>query len=143
MIIAFDFIIEVIASSADLTSTDDILVNLTLENFYDYMAVRLDRSKINGKEYVFNMVFPDIDQTISLYLKNDVLHNRPGVFAENANATITMNKSVFNDIITKKTTGLRKVLSGDIKIEGKRSDYTDFQKLMETPFEEMFNIIEP
>jgi len=126
-----------------LTSTDDILVNLTLENFYDYMAVRLDRSKINGKEYVFNMVFPDIDQTISLYLKNDVLHNRPGVFAENANATITMNKSVFNDIITKKTTGLRKVLSGDIKIEGKRSDYTDFQKLMETPFEEMFNIIEP
>ncbi len=126
-----------------LTSKDDILVNLTLENFYDYMAVRLDRSKINGKEYVFNMVFPDIDQTISLYLKNDVLHNRPGVFAENANATITMNKSVFNDIITKKTTGLRKVLSGDIKIEGKRSDYTDFQKLMETPFEEMFNIIEP
>ena len=126
-----------------LTTTNDILINLTLEDFYDYMAVRLDRTKVNGKEYVFNMVFPDVNQSISLYLKNDVLHNRPGVLADNPNATITMNRSVFNDIITKKSTGLKKLLSGDIKIEGNRGDYSDFQKMIETPFETMFNIIEP
>ena len=70
----------------------------------------------------------------SLYLVNDVLHNRPGVLADNANATITMNKSTFNDIITKKSTGLKKVLAGEIKIEGSKKDYADFQKMVETPF---------
>ena len=104
------------------------------------MAVRLDRTKVNGKEYVFNMVFPDVNQSISLYLKNDVLHNRPGILADNPNATITMNRSVFNDIITKKSTGLKKLLSGNIKIEGNRGDYSDFQKMIETPFETMFNM---
>ncbi|MBT8220993.1 MAG: MBL fold metallo-hydrolase [Bacteroidia bacterium] len=122
---------------------EDILTNMSLETFYDYMAVRLDRSKSTGKSYVFNMVFPDIDEVISLYFVNDVLHNRPGVLAPDPNATITMNKSVFNEIILQKTTGLRKMLSGDIKIEGSKSDYSDFQKMMETPFELFFNIIEP
>ena len=79
---------------------DEIIKNLTLENFYDYLAVRLDRSKANGKQYVFNMIFPDTQETISLHLMNQVLHNRPGVLADKPNATITMNRSIFNDIIT-------------------------------------------
>jgi len=126
-----------------VTQTDDIITNLPLADFYDYMAVRLDRTMVNGKAYIFNMVFPDIDEQISLYLVNDVLHNRPGVLAENPNATITMNKSVFNDVVTKKTTGLKKVLSGEIKIEGSKSDYADFQKMVGKPFDLLFNIVEP
>lgn len=125
------------------STSEDILTNMSLETFYDYMAVRMDRSKASGKEYSFNMIFPDIDEVISLYLVNDVLHNRPGVLAVNPNATITMNKSIFNEIILQKTTGFKKVLSGDIKIEGNRNDYSDFQKMVETPFELLFNIIEP
>lgn len=126
-----------------ITNTDAILTNLPLEDFYDFMAVRLDRSKAMGKTYTFNMVFPDIDEVISIYLVNDVLHSRPGILAKNANATITMNKSIFNDIITQKTTGLKKVLSGDIKIEGNRSDYADFQEMIAKPFDLLFNIVEP
>ncbi|MFK7981174.1 MAG: alkyl sulfatase C-terminal domain-containing protein, partial [Saprospiraceae bacterium] len=87
--------------------------------------------------------FPDIKQSISLYLVNDVLHNRMGVLADNPNATITMNKSVFNDILTKKTTGLKQVLAGNITIQGSKSDYADFQKMVGTPFELLFNIVEP
>lgn len=125
------------------TNSDAIVTNLPLDNFYDYMAVRLDRSKTEGKTYTFNLIFPDINEKISLYLINDVLHNRPGVLAENPNATITMNKSVMNDILTKKTTGLKQVMSGNIKIEGNRGDYADFQKMVGTPFELLFNIVEP
>ena len=126
-----------------VTTTDDILINLTLEDFYDYMAVRLDRRKLKGQEYQFNMVFPDIDEVISLHLVNDVLHNRPGVFVEDANATITMNKTTFNDIITQKSTGVKKLLAGEIKIEGSRKDYSSFQNLIKDPFNLLFNIVEP
>lgn len=126
-----------------ITTTDDIIINLPLDDFYDYMAVRLDRSQATRKMYTFNMVFPDIDQSISLYLVNEVLHNRLGVLADNPNATVTMNKSVFNDILTKKTTGLKQVLAGNIKIEGNKSDYADFQKMVEKPFDLLFNIVEP
>lgn len=128
---------------AGITNSDAIVTNLPLSNFYDYMAVRLDRSKSNGKTYTFNMIFPDINEQISLYLVNDVLHNRPGVLAENPNATITMNKSVMNEILTKKTTGLKQVLSGNITIEGNKGEYADFQKMVGTPFELLFNIVEP
>ncbi len=126
-----------------VTNSNAIIVNLPLANFYDYMAVRLDRSQVKGKTYTFNMIFPDINETISLYLVNDVLHNRPGVLAENPNTTITMDKSVFNDVVTKKTTGLKMVLSGKIKIEGSKSDYADFQKMVGKPFDLLFNIVEP
>jgi len=126
-----------------VTQTDDIITNLPLDNFYDYMAVRLDRTQTAGKNYTFNMIFPDIEETISLYLVNDVLHNRPGILAENPNATVTMDKRVFNDIITKKTTGLKQVLAGNITIEGSKSEYADFQKMVEKPFNLLFNIVEP
>ena len=122
---------------------DKIIKNLTLENFYDYLAVRLDRSKAKGKQYIFNMIFPDTQETISLYLINQVLHNRPGVLTAKPNATITMNRSVFNDIITNKISALEKVLAGDIQIDGSQSDYTDFQGMIATPFRASFNIIEP
>lgn len=125
------------------TNSDAIITNLPLENFYDYMAVRLDRTQTEGKSYTFNLIFPDIDETISLYLVNDVLHNRPDVLAENPNATVTMNKSVFNDIVTKKTTGLKMVLSGKIKMEGSKSDYAAFQKMVGKPFDLLFNMVEP
>ena len=121
----------------------DIITNLSLEMFYDYMAVRLDRKQAKGKQYEFNMIFPDIDEVISLQLINDVLHNRPGILAENPNATITMNKSIFDQIIMGETTGLRKVISGDINISGNRKEYQDFQNMIKTPFLLNFNIIEP
>jgi len=121
----------------------EIIENLSLEKFYDYMAVRLDRSMTSGKEYHFNMIFPDSKEKISLHLVNDVLHNRVGVLANNPNATITMNRSIFNQIITKKTTGMDMIKSGDIKIEGDGAAYADFQKIVGTPFEVMFNIVEP
>ena len=124
-------------------NTEAILENLSLETFYDYMAVRLDRTKTKGKEYVFNFIFPDVEEQISIFLVNDVLHNRPGVLAENPNATITMNRSVFNQIITKKTTGLKKLITGELKIKGSRSDYSDFQEMIEGDFDRLFNIIDP
>ncbi|MEZ4886264.1 MAG: alkyl sulfatase dimerization domain-containing protein [Chitinophagales bacterium] len=124
-------------------ASDDILTNMPLETFYDFLAVRMDRSKAKGKKYVFNIVFPDINQTISLYLENQVLHNRVGVLAENPNATVTMNKTTFNDIITQKSSGMKKYLLGEVKIEGNRDEYSDFQSMVETPFQLMFNIVEP
>ena len=122
---------------------DEILENLSLETFYDYMAVRLDRKQAKGKEYTFNFIFPDVNEEISVFLTNEVLHNRPGALAENPDATITMNRSVFNEIITKKTTGLKKLISGDVKISGSKSAYSDFQDMIEGDFDRLFNIVDP
>ena len=125
------------------SSSDDILTNLSLENFYDFMAVRLDSSQAENKQYTFNLIFPDIQESISLYLNNSVLHNRPDVLAKAPDATITMNKSTFNDIITKRATGMEKRMTEEITIEGNAMAYADFQKMVGKPFKALFNIIEP
>ena len=126
-----------------ISTFDDVLLNLPLEKFYDYMAVRLDRSKSAGKTYTFNLVFPDIEETISLYLVNDVLHNRVGILADNPTATITMDKSTFNDILLKKATAKEKMMGGAITIDGDRAAYGDFQSMVAAPFTLLFNLIEP
>lgn len=125
------------------TTNEDIIINMPLSTFYDFLAVRMDRSLAKGKTYTFNLIFPDIDQSISLYLVNEVLHNRPNILAPDADATITMNKSDFNDILLQRSSPLKKYLSGKVKIEGDRDAYSDFQKIVEKPFQVLFNIIEP
>lgn len=122
---------------------ENIISKVSLGNLYDYLAVRLDRSKAKGKTYSFNLIFPDTEESISLYLVNEVLHNRPGVLAKNPNTTITMDRSVFNDILIKRTSAFKKFITGDIKIEGNRDEYSDFQAMIESPFVADFNIIEP
>jgi alkyl sulfatase BDS1-like metallo-beta-lactamase superfamily hydrolase len=121
----------------------DVLTGMSLETFYDYMSVRLDREKAKGKEYVFNLIFPDIEEEISLHLQNQVLHNRPGQIAENADATITLDKAVFNQIITGEADARAKLLSGEVTIEGNMPAYADFQQMMAAPFNALFQIIEP
>ncbi|MEO1437343.1 MAG: alkyl sulfatase dimerization domain-containing protein, partial [Bacteroidota bacterium] len=105
----------------------DILTNMPLEIFYDYLAVRMNREQAKGKTYTFNLIFPDINEKLSIHLENQVMHNRVNYQDPNPDATITLNKSVFNQIITGQSKGWTKVLSGDIKIEGERKKYQDFQ----------------
>ena len=116
---------------------------MPLETFFDYLAVRLDRDKLNGKTYSFNFIFPDIDQKINIFIENTVLHNRIGILEENPNATIQMNKSTFNEILTKESTAVKKIASGELKIKGSVLDYVSFQKIVGEPFELLFNVIEP
>jgi alkyl sulfatase BDS1-like metallo-beta-lactamase superfamily hydrolase len=129
--------------NASKNTSTDIISNVPLETFYDFMAVRLDRDKSKGKTYTFNLIFPDIDESISLYLTNDVLHNRPNFLADTPDATITLNKSTFNEIITFRSTGKEKIMSGELRIEGNAQAYADFLNMISTPFSQSFNIIEP
>lgn len=126
-----------------LSTSPDIITNMPLETFYNYLAVRLDGDKAKGKRYTFNLIFPDIKTEMSVYLENEVLFNRMGYLAEEPDATITMNKSIFNKIITKQTSGLKMAMSGDLKIEGNKKAYQDFQDMVSAPFELLFNIVEP
>ena len=126
-----------------LADSPDILTGMPLETFFDYLAVRLDRDKLKGKTYSFNFIFPDIDQKIHIFIENTVLHNRIGVLGANPNATIEMNKSTFNEILTKESTAVKKITSGELKIKGSVLDYMSFQKIVGEPFELLFNVIEP
>ncbi len=69
-------------SSNKLSNSPDIITNMPLETFYNYLAVRLDADKAKGKRYTFNLIFPDIDTKMSVYLENQVLYNRVGLLAE-------------------------------------------------------------
>ena len=116
---------------------------MPLETFYNYLAVRLDGEKAKGKSYSFNLIFPDINTEMSIYLEDEVLFNRMGNLADNPDATISMNKSTFNKIITKQATGMELMKSGDLKIAGNAKAYIDFQSMVAEPFQLLFNIVEP
>ena len=51
----------------------DIIANMGLDLFFDYIGMRLNGPKASGKHMQFNLSFPDVDARYRLEVKNAVL----------------------------------------------------------------------
>ena len=108
---------------------------------FDYFAVRLNPEKVEGKKYAINVVFIDIDETHGLRVENSVLnHGRKAVAG--ADATITLKKSVLDDIQLGTTTLDKAIANGNVKIDGDVAVVKDFMNSMDT-FNFWFNVVTP
>ncbi len=128
---------------AGRSDNNQIIASMSLEDFYDLMAIRLDRELTGDSSYIFNMIYPDTDEQITVLLVNRVLHNRPDVLSANPTATVTMERTSLNDLITQKTTIQHLMQSGMIKIEGNAQAYFHFLQMVSVPFDPLFKIVEP
>ena len=55
------------------TGSPDVIRAIPLGLFFDYLGVRLDAAKAEGKAMVINWNFPDTKQQVRLNLENSVL----------------------------------------------------------------------
>lgn len=132
----------VMALPAPQTLTSDALKATSLELFFDFLGVRLDRAKVEGKSLALNFNFPDVGETFALELSNSVLNNTRNVQLPNADATITLDRKTLDAITLKQKTMAEAIGAGEIKIVG------DGKKLGELfgdldAFDFWFNIVTP
>ena len=71
----------------------DVVRAMSTELFLDFVAIRMDSGKAEGMEFTANLITPDNGEKFVVELSNATLTNMPGYLADDADLTITINRS--------------------------------------------------
>ena len=124
------------------TASPDVIRSIPLGLFFDYLGVRLDAAKAEGKQMVINWVFPDTNQQVRMNLENSVLTHSMGKQAANADATVTLNRSTLDLITLRQKTFPQAMKDGDVKVEGNGARLQELLGMLDE-FNPMFDIVTP
>ncbi|WOX06814.1 alkyl/aryl-sulfatase [Microbulbifer pacificus] len=120
----------------------DFISAMSTELMFDFVGVKLDTDKAEGKELIINFVLPDRDETFLLELANSHLNNIAGVQSKGADVTVTMNRSDLDKLFTKQQSFQELVKSGALKMDGEPQAFIQLMSMLEEfPF--WFNVVTP
>ncbi len=123
----------------DVASPDTIRA-MPIEMYLDYMGIRLNGDKAQGKKIIINLSLTDTKQQYALVLQNSVLIYTPKKQIKNADATIVLTRNTFDDLTLKQKTMSQAITDGSIKVQGNKEKIDELMSLFDS-FPPMFNII--
>jgi alkyl sulfatase BDS1-like metallo-beta-lactamase superfamily hydrolase len=129
-------------SEAHGTAGSDVIAAMTVELLFDYMAVRLNGPKAEGRSISIGFRFTDTAEEYLLTLENGVLNHTAGKRNRTPDTDLTLTRAALNDILLQKSTMQEKLASGDISIEGDPQKLAEMFGLMDS-FDPWFNIVTP
>jgi alkyl sulfatase BDS1-like metallo-beta-lactamase superfamily hydrolase len=128
---------------ANTTASPDTILAMPLGLFFDYLGVRLNGPKAAGNTSTINWNFTDTKEQYVLALENGALNHTANKQVKDADATVTLTRAAFNEVILGGKPELEaKIAGGDIKIEGQKEKLGELLSLMDN-FDPWFNIVTP
>jgi alkyl sulfatase BDS1-like metallo-beta-lactamase superfamily hydrolase len=124
------------------TASPDVLTAMSIPQNFDYLGVRLNGTKADGKTIVLNWDFTDVREQYALTLRNSALTYRANWQDPQADATITLTRAVWNALTFGQTTIDQALASGAIKVTGNPQKLTELLGLLDT-FKPDFPIVTP
>lgn len=106
--------------STPKSSGPDMVKAMTTDLWLDFLGIQLDVDKAAGKAFTINFVTPDNGEEYVLELSNSVLTNIKGQQAENADLTITINRSDLESVMMGKSSFKELTDQGVIKLSGNK-----------------------
>ena len=91
--------------------------NIPLENLFQTMAVRLNAERVEGVVLTINVEFSDTEPVV-LSIENSVLHARPGLRHDDADATIHTDSVSFKLLMVGATTAPELIAESKLRIDG-------------------------
>lgn len=119
-------------SGASPETGPDLVRGMSTGLWLDFLGVRLDVSKAEGKHFIINFISPDNDEKYLVELSNSALTNIEGVQSPKADLTITMNRSDLEDIMMGKVSFDEKIEEGKAKLKGNRKAYDELENMLTT-----------
>ncbi len=125
------------------------IAGMTVDMLFDLMGIQLNATKANAKNYTFNYIVndgnPSTPDNYILYLTNSVLIYEDSKQAPSPDATITMDRAIWNDILVGKTTFEAEIKNGKVTVSNGAIGKTKFLDMlsMQESFPLMFNIVTP
>ncbi|ABF09028.1 linear primary-alkylsulfatase [Cupriavidus metallidurans] len=120
----------------------DLVRALTVPNFFDYLAVRLNADKAAGKAMTLNWQFTDLNQRYAMTLRNSALTYVADAQHAQPTATVTLTKATLDKISLKQLTLPQAMQSGAIRIDGNPQAVAGLFAMLDT-FDPAFNIVTP
>jgi alkyl sulfatase BDS1-like metallo-beta-lactamase superfamily hydrolase len=127
--------------SADSASPDSIAA-LTLEMVFNYLGMRLNGPDAGAREITLNLIFPDTNQNAWLKLSNGALSHSVERSVPSPDATVTLDRSTLNSIVTGKLELEQAISSGEVRAEPDPAPLIELIGLLDE-FDLWFPVIEP
>jgi alkyl sulfatase BDS1-like metallo-beta-lactamase superfamily hydrolase len=123
-------------------ASPDTVAAMPLELFFDYLSIRLNGPKAEGKTIKLNLNLPDTKDKYLLVVQYGVLQYHKGQQAKDADASLTMNRDTLNQIIGGKLKVEQGITSGTIKLDGDSKKFEEFVSLLDT-FDPWYQVVLP
>ena len=120
----------------------DMVRALPLDMFFDYLAMRLDGAKAEGKRLVLNWQFSDTGERYVINLENSALTHVADAQADDADATLVLSRATLDEISLQQLTFPAAVQAGRIQVSGRSQALFELLAMIDR-FERLFNVVEP
>lgn len=130
----------VMKAATPATSSPDVVRNMPMELFLDYLAIQINPKKAEGKVALIKLVLPDTKESYLLTLENSVLNAVKSRDGQKVDATLTIPRESLNNILLGQAKLPALVTDGTAKLEGKEDSLMALLGSLE-PFEFWFDII--
>jgi alkyl sulfatase BDS1-like metallo-beta-lactamase superfamily hydrolase len=124
------------------TANAELLKGVSIDLAFDFLGVRLNAAKAEGKHIVINWTFTDRNETYVMNLDNSALTHRAGKLDDNADAGVKLTRAALDAITLKQRTFLGSIATGDVSISGNPLKLRELFGLLDD-FTPDFEIVEP
>lgn len=132
----------VVKGATPNTASPDTVKAMSPEMFFDYLAVHINGEKAANAQAVFNVDLGADGGKYKLELENGVLNHSADAQANNADASITLNRATLNKIILKEESLKQAEEKGDVQISGNHAKLDEFLGYLDS-FDFWFNMVTP
>ena len=130
------------ATVARAPVSPDIVRAMSLELFFDYLGVRLNGEKAEGRRIVINWVFSDLDRRYVMNLENCALTYLADRRSDAGDATVTLERAALNRLVLREVAFTDAVAQGLVRVDGDAAKVVDLFGLLDD-FNLMFEVVEP
>ena len=113
--------------------TTAFLATVPTAQLFDALAARYNPQKLNREPYTIEFRFTDTDEVISVEVGRDVAFPRMGVEADDALASFSTTRKIFDGLITGQHNAMGLVVTGQLKIGGNRGAVSAFFDALDDP----------
>jgi alkyl sulfatase BDS1-like metallo-beta-lactamase superfamily hydrolase len=115
---------------------------MSLDLFFDYLGVRINGEKAEGRHIVVNWVFSDLDRSYVVNLEHCALTYLADRRSERADATVTLERAALNRLVLRDVAFTDAVERGLVRVEGNADKVAELFALLDD-FSLMFEVVEP
>jgi alkyl sulfatase BDS1-like metallo-beta-lactamase superfamily hydrolase len=123
-------------------ASPDTVAAMPLELFFDYLSIRLDGPRAEGKTIRMNLSLPDTKDKYLLVVRYGVLQYHKDQQAKDADVSLTLSRDTLNDIIGGKLKVEQGISNGKIKLDGDSEKFEDFVALLDK-FDPWYQVVMP
>jgi alkyl sulfatase BDS1-like metallo-beta-lactamase superfamily hydrolase len=132
----------VAAAQGGSTANAELLKGVSIDLAFDFLGVRLNAGKAEGKTIVINWTFTDLNQTYVMNLENSALTHTSGKLSDNADVSVKLTRAALDAITLKQRTFLGSIVTGDVSISGNPLKLVELFGLLDE-FSPGFEVVEP